>query len=111
MASAATCLHATSSIQAQGSKHVFPLQMVSMGFSLNMRLRARTKNFPVSLKLHVVHASSSHSSIADPIEVPSNSNSGNSEKKSSSIPLTPPCFKFYLSAKCICPNKGDMSSD
>ncbi|XP_074589326.1 2,3-bisphosphoglycerate-dependent phosphoglycerate mutase 1-like [Curcuma longa] len=82
MASAATCLHATSSIQAQGSKHVFPLQMVSMGFSLDMRFHAKRKNFPASLKLHVVHASSSHSSIADPIEVPSNSNSGNSEKKS-----------------------------
>ncbi|XP_042457159.1 2,3-bisphosphoglycerate-dependent phosphoglycerate mutase 1-like [Zingiber officinale] len=87
MASAATCLHATSSIQAQGSKHVFPLQMVSKGFSLDMQLRAKRKNFPASLKLHAVHASSSHSSIADPIEVPSNNNSGDSEKKSTEASL------------------------
>lgn len=99
MASSAACLHAASSIQAQGFKGsstglpnkvgVLPLRMVLKGFSLDMPLLARRGKFPPRLNLHVVRALSSQSSIADPIEVPSNSNSADSQKKSSKK-----CFFF-----------------
>ncbi|XP_042407984.1 2,3-bisphosphoglycerate-dependent phosphoglycerate mutase 1-like [Zingiber officinale] len=97
MASSVACLHAASSIQAQGFKGsltgspnkigVFPLRMVLKGFSLDVPLPERKGNCPRSLNLHVVRSSSSQSSIADPIELPSNSNSADSQKKSTEASL------------------------
>ncbi|RZR89382.1 hypothetical protein BHM03_00017085 [Ensete ventricosum] len=90
MASTA-CYHALGSIQGQryngetglrsrlGS---FPVKMASKGVNVKMRLLRRGDCYPRSWKLSVVHASSSHSSVADPVQIPSNNNSSDSHKKS-----------------------------
>ncbi|RWW71998.1 hypothetical protein BHE74_00020230, partial [Ensete ventricosum] len=90
MASTA-CYHALGSIQGQryngetglrsrlGS---FPVIMASKGVNVKMRLLRRGDCYPRSWKLSVVHASSSHSSVADPVQIPSNNNSSDSHKKS-----------------------------
>ncbi|CAL9170915.1 unnamed protein product [Musa hybrid cultivar] len=95
MASTA-CYHTLGSIQGQGYDGKtgllsrlgsLPVKTVSKGVNIEMRLLTRGSCYPRSLKLCVVRASSSHSSVADPVQIPSNSNSSDSQKKSSEASL------------------------
>ncbi|CAL9110833.1 unnamed protein product [Musa textilis] len=95
MASTA-CYHALGSIQGQGYDGKtglrsrlgsFPVKTVSKGVNVEMRLLTRGNCYPRNWKLCVVRASSSHSSVADPVQIPSNNNSSDSQKKSSEASL------------------------
>lgn len=61
----------------------FSVKMVSKGFGIDMRLLGRGNCCSRSWKLGVVHASMS--SVADPIQAPSNSNTSSSQKKPSNL--------------------------
>ncbi|XP_064983450.1 2,3-bisphosphoglycerate-dependent phosphoglycerate mutase 1-like [Musa acuminata AAA Group] len=98
MASTA-CHHALGLIQAQGNSPrtglqdkvgSFSLELVSKGFDMDIQLLSRGSHYPGSRKLCLVRASSSHSSVADPITISSNSNSSDSQKRSrcAYVPLT-----------------------
>ncbi|WOL19410.1 hypothetical protein Cni_G28208 [Canna indica] len=92
MASAAACHHAL----AQGYNGRtglpnkvgnFSLNTVSRVFNIEVRPLTREKHYPRNLRLCVVHASSSHSSVAEPMQIPSNDNSTDSHKKSTEASL------------------------
>lgn len=91
MASTA-CHHALGLIQAQGNSPrtglqdkvgSFSLELLSKGFDMHIQLLSRGSHYPGSRKLCLVRTSSSHSSVADPITISSNSNSSDSQKRSS----------------------------
>ncbi|KAG1342395.1 2,3-bisphosphoglycerate-dependent phosphoglycerate mutase-like [Cocos nucifera] len=91
MRMAATTFHqAIGSIHAHGCDSSFGSQhgirnlsvnMVSRGFGVDVRLVARGNCCSGSWKLSVTHASNSHSSVADPVQIPSKNNSSDSKKK------------------------------
>lgn len=92
---AATTMHsAVGSIQthrdyisssSQNGMGNFSVKMVSKGFGIDMRLLGRGNCCSRSWKLGVVHASTS--SVADPVQAPSNSNTSDSQKKSNETAL------------------------
>ncbi|XP_073105617.1 2,3-bisphosphoglycerate-dependent phosphoglycerate mutase 2-like [Elaeis guineensis] len=63
------------------------VKMISKGFGVDVRLITRGNCCPKSWKLGVIHASSSHSSVVDPVQIPSKNNSSNSKKKSDETAL------------------------
>ncbi|XP_008808185.2 2,3-bisphosphoglycerate-dependent phosphoglycerate mutase 2-like [Phoenix dactylifera] len=88
---AVTTFHqATGSIHTHGCRSSFGFQngirnysvnMVSKGFGVDARLIARGNCCSGSCRLSVTRASSSHSSVADPVQIPSKNNSSDSKKK------------------------------
>ncbi|CAL9087290.1 unnamed protein product [Musa acuminata var. zebrina] len=62
---------------------------------MDIQLLSRGSHYPGSRKLCLVRASSSHSSVADPITIASNSNSSDSQKRSKVLLHTLP-FSFIL---------------
>ncbi|URE38323.1 2,3-bisphosphoglycerate-dependent phosphoglycerate [Musa troglodytarum] len=91
MASSA-CHHALGLIQAQGNSPRTGLQDKVGSFSLelvskDMQLLSRGSHYPGSRKLCLVRASRSHSSVADLITISSNSNSSDSQKRSSAMQM------------------------
>ena len=74
--------HVSSS--SQNGTGNFSVKMVSKGFGIDMRLLGRG-SCSRSSKLGVIHASTSTSSFADPVQAPSKSSASNSQKKSSNL--------------------------
>lgn len=92
---AAVFHHALGSIQSHNSHgssgsqngiRAFSVRMVPKGLGIDMIL-LRRENSCSNLKLGVIRASSSHSSVADPVQLPSSNNSSDSRKKSNETAL------------------------
>lgn len=84
-----------SSPGSQNGISTFSVKMVSKDFGLDMRLLKRGNCSSGSCKLRMVHALASHSSVADPVQAPSNQNSSDSQKKTSKSCTF--CFSFPCS--------------
>ncbi|XP_039126402.1 2,3-bisphosphoglycerate-dependent phosphoglycerate mutase 2 [Dioscorea cayenensis subsp. rotundata] len=76
-----------SSPGSQNGISTFSVKMVSKDFGLDMRLLKRGNCSSGSCKLRMVHALASHSSVADPVQAPSNQNSSDSQKKTNETAL------------------------
>ncbi|XP_072980943.1 2,3-bisphosphoglycerate-dependent phosphoglycerate mutase 1-like [Typha angustifolia] len=93
---ATTFHHALGSIQShvcysnsefQSGRGILSVKMISTGVGVDMRLITRGSRCSGSWKLGAIRASSSHSSVADPVQLPSNGNSSDSRKKSNETAL------------------------
>lgn len=82
-----------SSFGSQNGIRNLSVNMVFKSFGVDVRLIARGNCCSGSWKLSVTHASSSHSSVADPVHKPSKNNSSDSKKK--------PCKSFSSAALVI----------